>query len=243
MYRHIWVWPGVGLLLTLLSAGCATPLMGTGPTPTLKPAATGLTAQELLRRTVQRLEAAASYKVKITLNHRWRFEGSEQSWDFTGEAQYAKPNRFRSRLEGPADSSFLVDINGDEVAARDMRGEVPQATKAFGGPGVGTAPYTAINYLKRFDRADDVAATSLNGVSTYRITFVPSLQAVAALDAGHAQIMPQVRSVKGTAWIEAQSYLVRKLVLEIEFATRSGDTQHVVTTLEFFDFDQPVEFK
>ena len=239
MYRQIWAWFCGGVLLTLLSTGCATPSIGVGPTPT----ATALTAQELLRRTVQRLEATASYRVKITLNHRWRFEGVEQSWDYAGEAQYAKPDRFRSRLEGPADSFFLVDISGDKVVAKDMRGEVPGATRAFGGPGMGTAPYTAITYLKQFDRAEAMASASLNGMDTYRITFVPSLQAVAALDAGHAQTIPQVRAVTGTAWIDAQSYLVRQLVLEIDFIARSGDTQKVVTKLEFFDFDQPVEFK
>jgi len=193
---------------------------------------------------VEKLKAAQSYRFEITAVHNWVFEGQEQKYEFEGEGAFAKPNRFRSAItDATADSHFWIEINNGVVTARDNKGDVANATTAFGGPGFGTAPYTVIAYLKNFREATSQGTTSLSGVEAYHLGFTADRASVSAMDTAHASAMERVTSVQGTVWVDKAEPVIRKTSVEVEFFSRSGQKETVTMTLRFFDFNKPVEFE
>jgi len=223
-----------------LAVSCAPTSSTRTPIPSQKTPTPS--AKSILSEAVEKLKAARSYRFETTATHKWVFEGKEQNWEFQGDGAFISPNRFRSQLEGPADTFFSVEINGDKVKAGDARGDVPDATTAFGGPGFGTAPYTVIAYLKNFKEATDQGATSLSGVQVHKLGFSIDKASVSALGAAHAQDMERVTSVQGTVWVDKTERIINQESVKVEFFSRSGQKETVTTTIRFLDFNKPVEF-
>jgi len=229
----------LGLVLGL-AAGCAPTSSAGTPNPSKETPAPS--AKSILSEAVEKLKAARSYRFEITATHKWVFEGKEQNWEFQGDGAFVSPNRFRSQLEGPADTFFLVEINGDKVEAGDARGNVQDASTAFGGPGFGTAPYTVIAYLKNSKEATDQGTTSLSGAQVHKLGFTVDKASISALDAAHAQDMERVTSVQGTVWVDKAEQVINQETVKVEFFSRSGQKETVTITLRFFDFNKPVGF-
>ena len=229
----------LGLVLGL-GAGCLPPSSTGTPNPSAKTPTPS--SKTILSEAVEKLKAARSYRFEITATHKWVFEGKEQNWEFQGDGAFVSPNRFRSQLEGPADTFFSVEIVGDVVKAVDARGDVSDASTAFGGPGFGTAPYTVIAYLKNFKEATDQGMTSLSGVQVNKLGFTIDKASISALDAAHAQDMERVTSVQGTVWVDKAERVINQETVKVEFFSRSGQKETVTITLRFFDFNKPVEF-
>ncbi len=229
----------LGLALGLAS-GCLPPTTTGTPNPSAKTPTPS--AKSTLREAVDKLKATQSYRFDVKATHRWVFEGKQQDWEFQGDGAFVSPNRFRSQLEGPADTFLSVEINGAQVKAWDTRGVVQNASTAFGGPGFGTAPYTVIAYLESFKDATDQGTTSLSGVQVYKMGFSTDKASVSALDAAHAQALERVTAVQGTVWIDKTERTIKQETVKVEFFSLSGQKETVTMTLSFFDFNKPVEF-
>lgn len=229
------------LVFLLLGFGCAL-VVGCSSTSSTEETSSAA-AEAALNRAVDKLKAAQSYRFEVAATHNWVFEGQEQNWEFSGEGAFAAPNRFRSQMEGPADTFLSIEINGDKIRAWDTRGEVADATTAFGGPGFGTAPYTVIAYLKNFKEATSKGMTSYAGEEAYLLSFTADRASVSAMDAAHANAMERVASVQGEVWIDEAESVIRKTSVEVEFFSLAGQKETVTVTLRFFDFNEPVEFE
>ena len=193
-------------------------------------------ANSILAQAVQKLEGADSYSFSIEANHHWLFEGQAQNWLFKGEGSFTKPDRFKSELEGPADTLLAVEINGNSVKAWDTRGEVSNATAAFGGPGYGSSPYLAILYMKDFGEASDLGPVTLDNAEAYRLEFKPDLSRVAAASTAFEVEMQKVTKVRGEVWIRKRDSVIRKEVIEVDFISRGGNEEKVTLTLKFNDY-------
>ncbi|MFH1486308.1 MAG: hypothetical protein ABIH46_09575 [Chloroflexota bacterium] len=226
------------VLTAVVTAGClgdddvphptatATPVLEVSPSPAT-----------LLGSAVERFQDAESYKFTISAIHTWSFEGKTQDWVFKGEGA-SSGNKFRSLLEGPADSWFYVKHTGDTIEAWDTQGEIANPSSTFGAPGFGTAPYTAIAYLREFKEAASASAAA----DIWHLTFKPDLAAVAAIDAAHADALKRVKRVEGEVWVTKDTGAIEKETVRVEFEARSGVAQTFAITLEFYDYNQPVLF-
>lgn len=222
----------------ILQVGCATAPVALPKTPTTAPAATSTPSPgTLLGIAVKRLQEAESYKFKIMATHTWTFEGKPQDWAFKGEGA-CSGNKFRSSMEGPADTMLSVRHIDGKIEAWDTRGRISNPSTTFGGPGFGTAPYTAIAYLRKFKEV----ATASTTAETWHFTFKPDMVAVAALDIAHAADMERVKKVEGEAWVNKTSGNIEKEKVRVEFVGRSGASEAVTMTLEFYDYNKPVSF-
>jgi len=218
-----------GIWLTLVGVaflGCV------GPTPAAEAAQ--------LRRAIDNLAQVRSYSLTMAGTIRYTMEGREWVWPFSGEG-WAAEERFYSFLSGIADTFKEVYITGERVRCRDARGEVapPECGPAFGGIGVGAAPYTALAYLKNFEEASLRVAASAEG--QLRLGFRPNLAQVAALDASHGRAMQQVTAVAGEVALDRERGLPVQVTVWVDF--RAGDVapQRATLTLEFYGFGEPVE--
>ena len=117
------------VVFLLLGFGCAL-VVGCSSTSSSEETPSAA-ANAALNRAVEKLKAAQSYRFEVTATHSWMFEGQEQNWEFSGDGAFAGPNRFRSQMEGPADTFLSVEINGDDIRAWDTRGEVADALGAL----------------------------------------------------------------------------------------------------------------
>lgn len=231
----------IALLLPLmLLAGMACQTEGLGGTPTTADAVATPTkdASVIFTAASDGFKAATSYRFKLQAVHEWSSEGQEQRWEFSGEGTYTKPDRFRSRMEGPADTYFEVEIIGNKVVAKDSRGEVSNATTTFGGPGFGASPYTVIAYLTNAQKVEPAGLVSLNGTRSYHYMFEPEKEAVAAVDAAHASEMQKVTAIRGEVWVSETDGRVLRERVKVDFLSRRGAAEMVTMTLDFFDYDK-----
>ncbi|MBI2303995.1 MAG: hypothetical protein HYU86_04520 [Chloroflexi bacterium] len=190
-------------------------------------------AASIMRVAVAKLQGAKGYRFTVTLRYYWQMEGKEQIWSFQGEGG-VEGGRFRSVLRGPADTLYEVEISDHLVKARDARGELPNPSTTFGGPGFGAAPYTVVSYVRNFGDATSMGL--LEGTETHRVGFRPRLAAVAALDADHGRDMQRVTQVKGEAWVDKAQGNLRREEVEVEFVSRAGNTERAVITIDFYNF-------
>ncbi|MBI4302410.1 MAG: hypothetical protein HY664_07380 [Chloroflexi bacterium] len=199
-------------------------------------------ASALLARAGQGLEAASSYRFTISATYYWTFEGKEQVWTFTGEGAAAKPDKFRSLMEGTADTTLGIELVGGTIKAWDSRGDIANPSTTFGGPGVGAAPYTVIAYFKNPDQSMYLGEATVDNLHTHHLSFIPQLARVAQLDTYHANDLKRVTSVKGEVWIDETEARPRRISVEVTSLASDGSAQRVIITLDFVDFNKPVGF-
>lgn len=233
---------------TALLLGCAgveKPGEASSPTALSPTATAGAEGQRpaLLARAVERLGQAKSYRFAITAVHHWRTpEGQEYDWSFEGEGAVVA-DRFYSVMRGPADTLYEVRMLDRVIINRDARGQRPQASTSFGGPGEGAAPYTVISYLKNSVAQGSVQTASLNGTEALRLSFSPNLSQVAAMDASHRTLQEKVKVVQGVVWIEAKTGRPSQEAVTVQSLDSRGLPQTVTITLKFSDYDAPVEIQ
>lgn len=224
-----------------MSSTPTTNAAGSSATPAVTP---GSDASALLSQAVSGLEQAKSYRFTVQAIHHWKTpEGQEYDWAFEGEGAAVPPSRFYSKLRGPADAFFEVKIVEGKITNIDTRGQRPEASTAFGGPGTGAAPYTVISYLKNSTAQGQVQAASLNGAETRQFTFVPNLARVSALDASHKGLQDRVRTVQGSAWVDSKTGRLTQETVTVQSTDSNGLPQTVTITIRFTDYDNPVEIK
>lgn len=217
----------------------------TNPAGNAPTAATGSEseASTLLARAVSGLDQAKSFRFTIEAVHHWQAPGGQQyDWTFSGEGAAVPPSRFYSVMRGPADAMFEVKMIDGKITNVDTRGQRPEASTAFGGPGVGAAPYTVISYLKNSAAQGQAQAASLNGTETRRLTFAPSLTKVSAMDASHKGLQNKVQAIQGSVWVDAKTGRVSQETVTVQ-SQNDGLPQTVTITLKFTDYDAPVEIK
>lgn len=214
------------------------------PTPAASPSAVVAVSEgpALLTKAVEGLDRAKSYRFTIEAVYHWRTpDGQETDFAFTGQGAAIPPNRFRSEMTGPVDTVYQVKMIDGKVTNVDARGLAPQASTAFGGPGVGAAPFTVISYLKNGTVQGQSQSASLNGTDTRRFSFVPDLARVSAMDASHAAVKDRVQAVQGVAWVDAKTGRVLQETATVQSSDQRGSPQTVTITLKFSDYDAPVE--
>ncbi|MDP2728035.1 MAG: hypothetical protein Q8P59_10900, partial [Dehalococcoidia bacterium] len=195
----------------------------------------------LLARAVEGLNQAKSYRFTIQGVHHWRTpDGQEYDWSFEGEGAVVAPNRFYSVMRGPADTLFEVKMLDGKITNRDARGQRPDASTAFGGPGVWAAPYTLISYMKNGSAQGQVQTANLNGAAAVRFSFSPDLNKVAAMDASHKGLKDKVQAVQGSVWIDTKTGRVSQEAVTVQSLDSSGLPQIATITLKFFDYDAAV---
>lgn len=220
--------------------GAGTP--GPAPTPTVGGASQGDQAEALLARAVENLDQAKSYRFTVQAVHHWRSpEGQEYDWSFEGEGAAVAAGRFRSVMRGPADTFFEVKIVDGKVVNRDARGERRDATTAFGGPGLGAAPYTVISYLRSGSAQGQPQTASLNGSEALRLAFAPNFGKVAAMDASHKAALEKVQAAQGVVWVDNKSGRVTQEAVTVQSLDSSGSPQTATITLKFYDYDSAIE--
>lgn len=218
----------------------ATP--SASPSPTTASAANSMDQAATLGRAIEKLNQAKSYRISIQAVYHWRTpEGQEYDWTFEGEGAAVGPNRFYSVMRGPADTIYRVKMVDGKITNEDARGQRPEASTAFGGPGVGTAPYTLISYLKSGAPQGQAQVARLNGVETVRLSFSPNLNKVAAMDASHKGLQERVQTVQGSVWIGAQDGRVIQLAATVQSLDSRQLLQTTTITLKLFDFDAAIE--
>lgn len=223
----------LSLALAVFLAACGGSQGKAGSTaPAASPTPPSVSAA--LARAVQELEQAQRYRFSVQEVHYWSYDGQEQEWRFQGEGEAKRPG-FTSRLEGPADTIFIVQIADGKVSAWDTRGEVVGANTAFGGPRPGAAPYTVISYLRNYGQVGDLSIAEVDGRPAYRVTFEPSLEKMAALDTSHAQAMAKVQSVKGELWIGRDSGTPIKEKVEVELQGPAAKNERISATIDFLE--------
>ncbi|MDO8691988.1 MAG: hypothetical protein Q7R39_18620 [Dehalococcoidia bacterium] len=199
-------------------------------------------AATLLARGVAGLEQAKGFRFTIEAVHHWQVPGGQAyDWAYTGEGAAILPSRFYSVMRGPVDALFEVKMIDGKVTNVDTRGQHPNASTAFGGPGVGAAPFTVIAYLKNSAPQGPAQAASLNGIDTQRLAFSPDLAKVSATDASHATIQAQVQTAQGSVWIDAKTGRVAQETVTVQSKDSGGLPQTVTISLKFSDYDAPVE--
>lgn len=245
MWSLKWILALVAILA--LASGCADvgrPVPGVGsPSPTITTAATQVGQEAtLLARAVERLDQAKSYRFTIQAVHHWRTpEGQEYDWSFEGKGAVIPPNRFYSVMQGPADTLFEFKMLDGKLTNVDARGQLSQASTTFGGPGVGTGPYTVISYLRNSAAQGQVQTASLDGAETFRFSFSPNLDKVAATDVHHRSIQEKIKAVQGSVWVDAKTGRVSQEAVTVQSLDSRGLPQTVTITLKFFDYDAAVE--
>jgi len=195
----------------------------------------------ILTQGAAKLATAQSYRFTVEAVHRWRFEGREQEYSFSGSGAYSA-GRFQSQMEGPADTFYWVEIMGDSVRARDTQGDIPNPPTPFGGPGPGTAPYTVIHYLINLGEVKGAGTATLSGTDTYHYRFWPQMTAMTAMDEAHMQAMKQVKKVEGEAWVDKKENIVLQEKVKVDFVNPLGEPESVTMTVSFSHFNEPVEF-
>jgi hypothetical protein len=241
-------WLVVAVTLVLLAGGCAdvgglfpsrTPIPTPSPTPSkVSPAE----KPDVFATAVQKLAEAKSYRFTIQAVHHWQTpEGQEFDFSYEGEGAVVRPNRFYSIMRGPADTLFQVKMVDGNITNIDARGQRPQASTAFGGPGVGAAPYTVISYLKMGEPSGQVQVTRLDGAEVFQVGFTPNLSRVAAMDAFHSGLPKAIQGIQGTVWVDKQTHWVRQETVTIKSLDGRGLPQTATVTLKFFDYNKAVE--
>lgn len=233
-----------------LASSCAEvgrpPQGGGAPTASPTAAVGGVAASgdqaATLARAVERLSQAKSYRFTIQAVYHWRTpEGQEYDWSFDGEGAVVGSNRFYSVMQGPADSLFKMKMLDGKVINEDARGQRSEVSTSFGGPGVGAAPYTIISYLKNGAVQGQAQAASLNGAETLRLSFIPNLGKVAAMDASHRGLQEKVQAVQGSVWVEATTGRVSQEAVTVQSLDGRGLPQTTTVTLKFYDYDAAIE--
>jgi hypothetical protein len=236
------------VLAAALSIGCTTLPNPFGGPATPEAPASGSPSQPaqadtILAQAINDLKNANSFRFQASAVHRWEYNGRQQEWVFVGEGAYEAPDKFYSRMEGPADADLRMTVRGSQILAADSRGEVANPTLAYGGPGNGASPLTVISYLRNYQQAAGATISTLNNQDVYRINFVPNLSQVAALDVGQSRSMARIQSVEGQVWVDRDERRVRQQQVTVRSADPGGGTSSVQITMRFSDFNRPVEIR
>ncbi|MBI3966561.1 MAG: hypothetical protein HY329_13085 [Chloroflexi bacterium] len=217
-----------GAKTATVAPAAATPRAAATPVPV---AASGFASA------VQRLETAKSYQFSFNATLISKLEGQTSELQFSGSGAVAG-DRFRSRVNGPADSFFEVVHAASKTLCRDPRGVRSEGcTKAWGGPGKGASPYVLLAYFRQADTASVQPVASDGG--RRRFEFAALLPRVAASDPALRTALEGVQSVIGVLGVDAGTGYPTQQQVTVRARGANGD-ETVTATLGFSGFDQPV---
>ncbi len=229
---------GAGTLSLLATAGAGV-LLYAGLTGQASPAVSA-EDREVLAQAVEQFRQAQTFRFRVEIAHHWRLGDQPQVWYFHGEGAYQAPDRFTSRVWGPADTEFQMAVRGATVRALDTRGEVTKPSLASGGPVPGGAPFTVLALLRNAQEWFAVAEPAAAAVGPLRAAFTPPLAQVAALDAGHSRALSAFQQVSGQVEVDRATATLQKEMVQIRYRGPGGEVERVEVSLSFFAYNQAV---
>lgn len=226
------------LLVLVLAVGCTATVT---PPSVAPPAGTFPDAgAQIMATAVDNFSNASSFRFQTSTVHDWEEGGVPQSWVFVGTGAYEAPGRFYSSMEGPADVFLRVRVSDGEIVAEDTRGLVPNPPLDFGGPTPGSSPLTAIAYLRNQQQVSGFSLATLENEPVYRISYVPNLAQVAALDTSRPDALARVDAVEGQVFVTRDTSIIRQQIVTVRGTDPAGRPTTVEMTMRFADYDRPV---
>ena len=227
---------GLAAGMLLLLAACTTP-------PAVVPPATGSfpdVGAQIMATALDQFAQAGSFRFQTSTVHDWEEAGVAHSWVFVGSGAYEAPGRFYSFMEGPADVFLRVVVRDGAILAENSRGPVPNPPLDFGGPTPGSSPLTAIAYLRNQQQVSGFALATLENEPVYRISYVPNLARVAALDTGQPDALARVDAVEGQVFVTRDTSTIRQQIVTVRGTDPAGRPTTVEMTMRFSDYGRPV---
>lgn len=230
---------GAGMLSLLATAGAGL-LLYAGLTGQAS-AAVAPEDRRVLAEAIEQFRQAQSFRFRVEIAHHWRLGDQPQTWYFQGEGAYQAPDRFVSRVWGPADTEFGLTVQGSTVRALDTRGEIASPSLASGGPVPGGSPFTVLAFLRNAQEWFALAEPAAGDGSRLRAAFTPALAQVAALDAAHTRALSAFQQVTGQVEVDRATATLQKETVQIRYRRPNGDVERVEVALSLFAYNQPVK--